>query len=154
MAKIRGDGLKRPWDEIGEEEEVNYNRFFFLVKLKSWIICTSHNLPFHHWEENIYYSLMVVFPSKSCKKEKKREKSFENFKPRWGSWHVQVCGSVNMFLCQVECVGSVDSGLRCMEWSPDQELVVFMTGWKILFMLMTFKELILLVCCFDIAHKN
>lgn len=29
---------------------------------------------------------------------------------------------------QVECVGSVDSGLRCMEWSPDQELVVFMTG--------------------------
>ena len=59
-----------------------------------------------------------------------------------------------MFLCQVECVGSVDSGLSCMEWSPDQELVVFMTGWKILFMLMTFKELILLVCCFDIAHKN
>ena len=123
-------------------------------KLKSWIICTSHNLPFHHWEENIYYSLMVVFPSKSCKKEKKREKSFEKFKPWWGSWHVQVCGSVNMFLCQVECVGSVDSGLRCMEWSPDQELVVFMTGWKILFMLMTFKELILLVYCFDIAHKN
>lgn len=32
MAKIRGDGLKRPWDEIGEEEEVNNNnRFFFLI---------------------------------------------------------------------------------------------------------------------------
>ena len=33
-----------------------------------------------------------------------------------------------LVLFQIECVGSVDSGLRCMAWSPDQELVVFMTG--------------------------
>ncbi|XP_078368242.1 elongator complex protein 1-like isoform X2 [Oculina patagonica] len=36
---------------------------------------------------------------------------------------------------QIECVGSVDSGLRSMEWSPDQELVVFMTGEETLIMM-------------------
>ncbi|KAJ7339624.1 hypothetical protein OS493_006029 [Desmophyllum pertusum] len=36
---------------------------------------------------------------------------------------------------QIECVGSVDSGLRCMAWSPDQELVVFMTGEETLIMM-------------------
>ncbi|XP_073242058.1 elongator complex protein 1-like [Porites lutea] len=36
---------------------------------------------------------------------------------------------------QLECVGSVDSGLRCMAWSPDQELVVFMTGEETLIMM-------------------
>lgn len=34
----------------------------------------------------------------------------------------------NFFWGQIECVGSVDSGLKSMAWSPDQELVVFMTG--------------------------
>ena len=29
---------------------------------------------------------------------------------------------------QLECVGSVESGLTCMAWSPDQEIVVFSTG--------------------------
>lgn len=29
---------------------------------------------------------------------------------------------------QVECVGSVDSGLSTMSWSPDQELVLLVTG--------------------------
>ncbi len=29
---------------------------------------------------------------------------------------------------QLECVGSVDSGLTSMSWSPDEELVVLTTG--------------------------
>jgi len=29
-----------------------------------------------------------------------------------------------------ECVGSIDSGILCMSWSPDQEIVVFVTGEK------------------------
>lgn len=28
----------------------------------------------------------------------------------------------------VEVVGSVDSGISCMAWSPDEELVVMVTG--------------------------
>ena len=31
-------------------------------------------------------------------------------------------------LFQLECVGSVESGLTSMTWSPDQELVVLATG--------------------------
>lgn len=31
-------------------------------------------------------------------------------------------------LSQLECVGSVDSGLTGMTWSPDQELVTLTTG--------------------------
>ncbi|XP_048826491.1 elongator complex protein 1 [Brienomyrus brachyistius] len=34
----------------------------------------------------------------------------------------------NFSTSQLECVGSVDSGLTAMCWSPDQELVVFTTG--------------------------
>ena len=30
---------------------------------------------------------------------------------------------------QVECVGSVESGLTSMSWSPDEELVALTTGW-------------------------
>ncbi|CAB4001430.1 Elongator complex 1 [Paramuricea clavata] len=40
-------------------------------------------------------------------------------------------GDVNLFdttIPQLECVGSVDSGLTCMSWSPDQEIVAFTTG--------------------------
>lgn len=29
---------------------------------------------------------------------------------------------------QLECVGSVESGLTSMSWSPDEELVVLTTG--------------------------
>lgn len=29
---------------------------------------------------------------------------------------------------QLECVGSVDSGLTSMSWSPDEELVILTTG--------------------------
>ena len=28
---------------------------------------------------------------------------------------------------QLECVGSCDGGISCMAWSPDQELVLFIT---------------------------
>nr|XP_040028931.1 elongator complex protein 1 isoform X1 [Gasterosteus aculeatus aculeatus]XP_040028932.1 elongator complex protein 1 isoform X1 [Gasterosteus aculeatus aculeatus] len=34
----------------------------------------------------------------------------------------------NFNTCQLECVGSVDSGLTSMSWSPDGELVVLTTG--------------------------
>ncbi|CAG8847038.1 32408_t:CDS:2, partial [Racocetra persica] len=27
----------------------------------------------------------------------------------------------------VEVVGYIESGIRCMEWSPDEELVIFVT---------------------------
>lgn len=33
-----------------------------------------------------------------------------------------------ILVLQVECVGSVDSGLSVMSWSPDQELVLLATG--------------------------
>ncbi|NWR76836.1 ELP1 protein, partial [Centropus unirufus] len=36
---------------------------------------------------------------------------------------------------QVECVGSVDSGLSTMSWSPDQELVLLVTGQQTLIMM-------------------
>uniref|UniRef100_A0A8B9J6D8 Elongator complex protein 1 n=1 Tax=Astyanax mexicanus TaxID=7994 RepID=A0A8B9J6D8_ASTMX len=34
----------------------------------------------------------------------------------------------NLSTNQLECVGTVDSGLTAMSWSPDQEVVVFCTG--------------------------
>ncbi|KAK3728978.1 hypothetical protein QZH41_008724, partial [Actinostola sp. cb2023] len=36
---------------------------------------------------------------------------------------------------ELECVGSVDSGISCMSWSPDHELVVFSTGANTLIMM-------------------
>ncbi|XP_068740348.1 elongator complex protein 1-like [Montipora capricornis] len=41
----------------------------------------------------------------------------------------------NTITRQLECVGSVDSGLRCMAWSPDQERAVFVTGEETLLMM-------------------
>uniref|UniRef100_A0A3Q3VQI1 Elongator complex protein 1 n=1 Tax=Mola mola TaxID=94237 RepID=A0A3Q3VQI1_MOLML len=37
--------------------------------------------------------------------------------------------------CQLECVGSVDSGLTSMSWSPDEELVVLTTGQETIIMM-------------------
>ncbi|NXY33056.1 ELP1 protein, partial [Pomatorhinus ruficollis] len=41
----------------------------------------------------------------------------------------------NLSTKQVECVGSVDSGLSVMSWSPDQELVLLATGEQTLIMM-------------------
>ncbi|NWW75243.1 ELP1 protein, partial [Climacteris rufus] len=41
----------------------------------------------------------------------------------------------NLSTKQVECVGSVDSGLSIMSWSPDQELVLLATGQHTLIMM-------------------
>ncbi|NXM09600.1 ELP1 protein, partial [Tyrannus savana] len=41
----------------------------------------------------------------------------------------------NLSTKQVECVGSVDSGLSIMSWSPDQELVLLATGQQTLIMM-------------------
>ncbi|XP_049652381.1 elongator complex protein 1 isoform X2 [Accipiter gentilis] len=41
----------------------------------------------------------------------------------------------NLSTKQVECVGSVDSGLNTMSWSPDQELVLLATGQQTLIMM-------------------
>ncbi|KAM9262870.1 elongator complex protein 1 isoform 2-T2 [Morus bassanus] len=41
----------------------------------------------------------------------------------------------NLSTKQVECVGSVDSGLSTMSWSPDQELVLLATGQQTLIMM-------------------
>uniref|UniRef100_A0A7N6A6W0 Elongator complex protein 1 n=1 Tax=Anabas testudineus TaxID=64144 RepID=A0A7N6A6W0_ANATE len=41
----------------------------------------------------------------------------------------------NLNTCQVECVGSVDSGLTSMSWSPDEELVVLTTGQETIIMM-------------------
>ncbi|NXS51860.1 ELP1 protein, partial [Brachypteracias leptosomus] len=41
----------------------------------------------------------------------------------------------NLDTKQVECVGSVDSGLSTMSWSPDQELVLLATGQQTLIMM-------------------
>ncbi|XP_039589107.1 elongator complex protein 1 [Passer montanus] len=41
----------------------------------------------------------------------------------------------NLSTEQVECVGSVDSGLSVMSWSPDQELVLLATGQQTLIMM-------------------
>lgn len=40
-------------------------------------------------------------------------------------------GDVLLYHCnsqQVECVGAVESGIKCMVWSPDQELALLATG--------------------------
>jgi len=47
----------------------------------------------------------------------------------WGGAAVvflQFCDLI--LVLQVDCVGSVDSGLSTMSWSPDQELVLLATG--------------------------
>lgn len=36
-----------------------------------------------------------------------------------------------LLLLQLECVGSVDSGLTAMSWSPDEELVLLTTGQQV-----------------------
>ncbi|XP_057205981.1 elongator complex protein 1 [Triplophysa rosa] len=41
----------------------------------------------------------------------------------------------NLNTNQIECVGSVDSGLTCMTWSPDQELVTLTTGQQTIIMM-------------------
>uniref|UniRef100_A0A671U958 Elongator complex protein 1 n=1 Tax=Sparus aurata TaxID=8175 RepID=A0A671U958_SPAAU len=41
----------------------------------------------------------------------------------------------NLNTCQLECVGSVDSGLTSMSWSPDEELVVLTTGQETIIMM-------------------
>ncbi|XP_070819157.1 elongator complex protein 1 [Chaetodon trifascialis] len=41
----------------------------------------------------------------------------------------------NLNTCQLECVGSVDSGLTAMSWSPDEELVVLSTGQETIIMM-------------------
>lgn len=40
-------------------------------------------------------------------------------------WYIK---NVYVSVVQLECVGSVDSGLTSMSWSPDEELVVLTTG--------------------------
>lgn len=46
---------------------------------------------------------------------------------------------------QLECVGSVDSGLTSMSWSPDEELVVLTTGQYVIHMSKTcFTHILLL----------
>ncbi|XP_026136123.1 elongator complex protein 1-like isoform X1 [Carassius auratus] len=41
----------------------------------------------------------------------------------------------NLNTCQFECVGSVESGLTGMTWSPDQELVALTTGQETIIMM-------------------
>ncbi|XP_060935405.1 elongator complex protein 1 [Limanda limanda] len=41
----------------------------------------------------------------------------------------------NLNTCQMECVGSVDSGLTSMSWSPDEELVILTTGQETIIMM-------------------
>uniref|UniRef100_A0A672ZMA5 Elongator complex protein 1 n=1 Tax=Sphaeramia orbicularis TaxID=375764 RepID=A0A672ZMA5_9TELE len=41
----------------------------------------------------------------------------------------------NLNTCQLECVGSVDSGLTSMSWSPDEELVILTTGQETVIMM-------------------
>uniref|UniRef100_A0A3P9L654 Elongator complex protein 1 n=1 Tax=Oryzias latipes TaxID=8090 RepID=A0A3P9L654_ORYLA len=41
----------------------------------------------------------------------------------------------NLNTCQLECVGSVDSGLTAMSWSPDEELVLLTTGQETVVMM-------------------
>ncbi|KAB0336492.1 hypothetical protein E2I00_005872, partial [Balaenoptera physalus] len=57
--------------------------------------------------------------------------------------HESVCvatASGDVLLCnlnthQLECVGSVASGISVMSWSPDQELVLLATGQQTLIMM-------------------
>ncbi|XP_054647824.1 elongator complex protein 1 [Dunckerocampus dactyliophorus] len=41
----------------------------------------------------------------------------------------------NLSTSQLECVGSVDSGLTSMSWSPDEELVILTTGQETIIMM-------------------
>uniref|UniRef100_A0A3Q3F7Y9 Elongator complex protein 1 n=1 Tax=Labrus bergylta TaxID=56723 RepID=A0A3Q3F7Y9_9LABR len=41
----------------------------------------------------------------------------------------------NLNTCKLECVGSVDSGLTSMCWSPDEELVILTTGQETIIMM-------------------
>ncbi|KAM9377431.1 elongator complex protein 1 [Pholidichthys leucotaenia] len=41
----------------------------------------------------------------------------------------------NLNTCQLECVGSVDSGITSMSWSPDEELVILTTGQETIIMM-------------------
>uniref|UniRef100_A0A452IGB4 Elongator complex protein 1 n=1 Tax=Gopherus agassizii TaxID=38772 RepID=A0A452IGB4_9SAUR len=77
----------------------------------------------------------------------------DGFLPEDGSGHIvgiedlpdqeSVCiatAAGDVILCnlstkQLECVGSVDSGLTTMSWSPDQELVLLVTGQRTLIMM-------------------
>ncbi|XP_048360369.1 elongator complex protein 1 [Sphaerodactylus townsendi] len=77
----------------------------------------------------------------------------EGFLPEDGSGHIvgiedipdqeSVCVATatgDVILChlntnQLECVGSVDSGLTVMSWSPDQELVLLATGQQTLILM-------------------
>lgn len=77
----------------------------------------------------------------------------EGFLPLDGSGHIvgiqdlpdqeSVCVATtagDVVLCnlttnQLECVGTVDSGLTAMSWSPDQELVLLVTGQQTLIMM-------------------
>ncbi|XP_054842373.1 elongator complex protein 1 [Eublepharis macularius] len=77
----------------------------------------------------------------------------EGFLPEDGSGHIvgiedlpdqeSVCVATatgDVILChlntnQLECVGSVDSGLTAMSWSPDQELVLLVTGQQTLILM-------------------
>ncbi|XP_073202116.1 elongator complex protein 1 isoform X4 [Lepidochelys kempii] len=77
----------------------------------------------------------------------------DGFLPEDGSGHIvgiedlpdQECVCVataagDVILCnlstkQLECVGSVDTGLTTMSWSPDQELVLLVTGQQTLIMM-------------------
>ncbi|XP_074809796.1 elongator complex protein 1 isoform X3 [Natator depressus] len=77
----------------------------------------------------------------------------DGFLPEDGSGHVvgiedlpdqeSVCVATaagDVILCnlstkQLECVGSVDTGLTTMSWSPDQELVLLVTGQQTLIMM-------------------
>ncbi|KAM4706912.1 elongator complex protein 1 [Discoglossus pictus] len=79
--------------------------------------------------------------------------AIEGFLPEDGSGHIvgiqdlpdqeSVCvatstGDVilyNWSTTQLECVGSVDSGIVTMSWSPDQELVLLVTGQQTLIMM-------------------
>uniref|UniRef100_A0AAQ5Y6Y5 Elongator complex protein 1 n=1 Tax=Amphiprion ocellaris TaxID=80972 RepID=A0AAQ5Y6Y5_AMPOC len=67
----------------------------------------------------------------------------DSFLPEDGSGMVSAClatasGDVVLFnlnTCQLECVGSVDSGLTSMSWSPDEELVILTTGQETIIMM-------------------
>ncbi len=58
----------------------------------------------------------IVSATPSSVRTLSNQHTFET--PMWDTAHVY----------QVECVGSVDSGLADMSWSPDQEIVVLATG--------------------------
>uniref|UniRef100_A0A3B4TT37 Elongator complex protein 1 n=1 Tax=Seriola dumerili TaxID=41447 RepID=A0A3B4TT37_SERDU len=47
----------------------------------------------------------------------------------------------NFNTCQLECVGSVDSGLTSMSWSPDEELVILTTQETIIMMTKDFEPI-------------